>query len=104
MLHDEKLKQEPYTRAIFPNMCKGILPEDVRTQAKFSSGAMTLAFAVYWEKKQLEDFKDHQIEDRLNLFNQEKLKKPPESYDLIGGVIIVSPSGSYISKNSPKGE
>lgn len=63
----ELFRPKPYTRALFRNICKGLLPEKVRIQPKFS-GAMTLAFAEYWHKKQEEELADYQIVDPLQMY------------------------------------
>jgi hypothetical protein len=47
------------------------LPDDVRLQQK-RNGAMTLAFAEYWKKIQLEDFQDWEIKNSLGLLHAEK--------------------------------
>jgi len=65
----------PYTRALFRNVCKGLLPEKVRLQPKFS-GAMTLAFAEYWKKTTAEQLKDYKIVDPLGMYeSQEALEQ-----------------------------
>lgn len=74
---------EPYTRAVFRNMCIGLLPEHVRLQPKHS-GAMTLAFAEYHQKKQFDELKDYKITDPLDMFCPvEKLRKNGDSVDNI---------------------
>lgn len=67
----EAFKPKPYTRAIFRNICKGILPESVRLQQKFN-GAKTLAFADYWNYITLADLKNYTIEDRLEMYEKKK--------------------------------
>ncbi|HAC14675.1 MAG TPA: asparagine synthase, partial [Bacteroidetes bacterium] len=58
----------------FRNICKGILPDKVRLQPKFS-GAMTLAFAEYWKKKSTEELSDYEIKNHTGLFaSEEELK------------------------------
>lgn len=71
---------KPYSRALFRNICKGILPEKVRTQPKFS-GAKTLAFADYWIKTKYEQLQDYQLRNSLNLFisEEEYAKKQHEN-------------------------
>ncbi len=75
---------KPYSRALFRNICKGILPEKVRTQPKFS-GAKTLAFADYWIKTKNQQLQNYQINNSLNLFisEEEFAKRQPES-ELMG--------------------
>ncbi|MBU1821972.1 MAG: asparagine synthase [Bacteroidetes bacterium] len=63
----ETFKPKPYSRVIFRNMCKGILPDSVRLQPKFN-GAKTLAFADYWIYTNLNDLKEYEIEDQLEMF------------------------------------
>lgn len=63
----ETFKPKPYSRAIFRNMCKDLLPDSVRLQPKFS-GAKTLAFADYWIYTKLKELKAYEIEDRLQMF------------------------------------
>ncbi|WP_259014521.1 asparagine synthetase B family protein [Emticicia fluvialis] len=64
-----------YNRALFRNMCKDILPDAVRLQPKFS-GAMTLAFAEYWKKKNIEDLKTYQVTDPLQMMLPDKRLAP----------------------------
>jgi asparagine synthase (glutamine-hydrolysing) len=59
-------RPKPYTRALFRNLCIGILPEMVRLQPKFS-GAMTLAFAEYWKKTQAEELKEYILKNHTGL-------------------------------------
>ncbi len=59
-------RPKPYTRALFRNLCIGILPDKVRMQPKFS-GAMTLAFAEYWKKTQAEELKDYKLKNHTGL-------------------------------------
>ena len=63
-------RPKPYSRALFRNICKGILPDKVRLQPKFS-GAMTLAFAEYWMKKSQEELSDYEIKPHTGLFASE---------------------------------
>lgn len=71
---------KPYSRALFRNICKGILPEKVRTQPKFS-GAKTLAFADYWIKTKHQQLQNYLIKNSLDLFisEEEYAKKQHES-------------------------
>ncbi len=66
-LPTEMFRPKPYKRALFRNVCKGLLPEKVRLQPKFS-GAMTLAFAEYWKTKTAEELEDYEITDPLNMY------------------------------------
>jgi asparagine synthetase B (glutamine-hydrolysing) len=59
-------RPKPYSRALFRNLCIGILPDKVRLQPKFS-GAMTLAFAEYWKKTQAEELKDYKLKNHTGL-------------------------------------
>ncbi|MHA8066754.1 asparagine synthase-related protein [Aquirufa sp. ROCK2-A2] len=67
----EYFKPVTFSRPVFRTICEGILPDDVRLQQK-RNGAMTLAFAEYWKKTQLEDFKDWEIKNSLGLLHAEK--------------------------------
>lgn len=60
-----------YTRPLFRTICEGILPDDVRLQKK-QNGAMTLAFAEYWKKQQIEDFKNRKLINSLSMLDTEK--------------------------------
>jgi len=98
-LPTEMFTPEPYTRAIFRNMCIGILPENVRTQPKFS-GATTLAFADYWKKKRMKDLEGYEVKDALNmLIPEEKLNKNGDMMDLILAILYYS-LDYYINKYS----
>lgn len=70
-LPPEIFRPKPYKRALFRNVCKGLLPEKVRLQPKFS-GAMTLAFAEYWKTKTAEELKDYVITDPLGMYELSK--------------------------------
>ena len=59
-------RPKPYTRALFRNLCIGILPDKVRLQPKFS-GAMTLAFAEYWKAKQADELKNYKLKNHTGL-------------------------------------
>lgn len=81
---------EPYSRALFKNMCIGILPESVRLQPK-NNGAMTLAFAEYYRKKQFEDLKHYKAADRLEMFcPQENVKLDGDAVDDIQAIAYYS--------------
>lgn len=75
---------KPYTRALFRNVCKGVLPEQVRLQPKFN-GAKTLAFADYWIKIKYQQLQEYPVVNSLGLFLSEEdfLKRNPES-ELMG--------------------
>ncbi|WP_209329590.1 asparagine synthetase B family protein [Lunatimonas salinarum] len=60
-------KPKPYKRALFRNLTKGILPENVRLQPKFN-GAKTLAFADYWITNKSEQLADYVPKDRYSLY------------------------------------
>jgi asparagine synthetase B (glutamine-hydrolysing) len=75
---------KPYSRALFRNICKGILPEKVRTQPKFS-GAKTLAFADYWIKTKYQQLQNFRIKNALNLFiSEEEYDKRQHESELMG--------------------
>lgn len=76
-LPSEFFKPKTYTRMVFRTMCLGILPDQVRLQAK-TNGALTLAFAEYWQKKQFEKLQANTIRDKFKLYisNIENLKLP----------------------------
>ncbi|TDQ19398.1 asparagine synthase (glutamine-hydrolysing) [Algoriphagus boseongensis] len=64
-------KPKPKGRALFRNVCKGILPERVRLQKK-QNGAFTLAFYEYHTIKKFDDLKTYSIKNRLVMFTSEK--------------------------------
>jgi len=68
----EYFNPKPFTRPLFRKICEGILPDDVRLQKKYN-GAMTLAFAEYWIKKQIEDYKNRPLKNSLGLIDTEKI-------------------------------
>jgi asparagine synthase (glutamine-hydrolysing) len=59
-------KPKPYTRALFRNVCQGILPDKVRLQYKYNY-AYTLAFYDFYAKKKIEALKDYQVQNVLGL-------------------------------------
>ncbi len=73
-------KPKPYNRAVFRNVCKGILPDKVRLQKK-NNGAYTLAFYDYLEKRKQEELKDYEVLNHTGLLisEEEFLKKADES-------------------------
>ncbi len=73
-LPSEMFAPVPYTRALFRNVCKGILPEDVRTQAKFN-GASTLAFAHYWLDQKTKAFQKIPMQDPYGMVNLKKMEE-----------------------------
>lgn len=79
-LPSEMFAPVPYTRALFRNVCKGILPEDVRVQPKFN-GATTLAFAHYWHEQKSVAFENIPLKDPYGLVDLEKLKKVEKAKD-----------------------
>lgn len=68
----EMFKPVPVSRIIFRTMCKDLLPDSVRLQPKHS-GALTLAFAEYRMKRNLEDMRDYTIKDRFGMIIKEDL-------------------------------
>lgn len=67
----ELFKPKPYSRALFRNLTKGILPDKVRLQPK-RSGAKTLAFADYWIFTKAEALKNYSIKNQLGLMISEE--------------------------------
>ncbi len=96
-LPTEMFEPKPYTRAVFRNLCKEILPEDLRTQPKFN-GAMTLAFAEYWLKKQLEEFGTYSLKDSLHIFNKARLNTP-QTFDQMTRLLTLYKMDYMINKN-----
>ena len=84
---------QEYDRALFRNICKGILPESVRLQQKYN-GAMTLAFAEYSKKKAIEELKNYQIKNHLQLIDTNNLSKlddfEKKMYISVLGIIILT--------------
>lgn len=80
-LPSELFNPQPHTRSVFRNMCKGILPDQVRLQVKVN-GALTLAFAEYWQKQQLEELEKGKLEDQYKMYisNTETLDLPKFMY------------------------
>lgn len=72
-LPSEMFKPKPYTRVIFRNLTKNMLPDSVRLQPKFS-GAMTLAFAEYWMKTQAKDLEPIALKDRFEMYKDPKIE------------------------------
>ena len=76
----ELFKPKPYSRALFRNLAKGILPDKVRLQPK-RSGAKTLAFADYWIFTKAEELKNYKIKNHTGLMisEEEYLRKEAEN-------------------------
>jgi len=66
-LPTEMFRPRDYDRAVFRNMCRGILPDSVRLQPKLN-GAYTLAFVEYWRKKKMNSLRDYEVLDLLDMF------------------------------------
>ena len=96
----EFFNPKKYTRALFRKICEGILPDDVRLQRKYN-GAMTLAFAEYWKKEQIKDFKDWQIKNSLKLFDTEKIIDETQ-FDQLVRKIFLNKMDYLIEKNLVK--
>jgi hypothetical protein len=64
-------KPKPYSRALFRNMCKEILPDKVRLQPK-RSGAKTLAFADYWIHTKSAELKNYSLKNHTGLMISEE--------------------------------
>jgi asparagine synthase (glutamine-hydrolysing) len=62
---------EAYNRTLFRNICRTILPEQVRVQVKHN-GAFTLAFFEYWYQNNLSMLKNHGFDNRLGLIDTAK--------------------------------
>ncbi len=73
-------KPKPYSRALFRNLCEGILPDKVRLQPK-RNGAKTLAFVEYWKQRKSEELKDYKIKNHTGLMisTEEYQKQEGES-------------------------
>lgn len=93
-----------YNRALFRDLCKGILPDEVRLQPKFS-GAKTLAFADYWWLSKYEELKDYVIEDRLGMFidvDSFKKKVTEGEFMMKKGVVKLKELDYLINRNWPE--
>jgi asparagine synthase (glutamine-hydrolysing) len=77
-LPTELFKPRPYSRALFRNLAKGILPDKVRLQPK-RNGAKTLAFADYWIYTQFEELKNYTIKNHIGLMLSEEEYQQKES-------------------------
>ena len=67
----ELFKPKPYSRALFRNICKGILPDRVRLQTK-RNGSKTLAFADYWVTKKSVELNHYKIKNHTGLMMTEE--------------------------------
>jgi len=67
-LPTEMFRPKKHDRVVFREMCKTILPDSIRLQPKVN-GAFTLAFVEYWKEKQMEDLKNYEVMDSLELFH-----------------------------------
>jgi asparagine synthase (glutamine-hydrolysing) len=81
-LPSEMFAPVPYTRALFRNVCKGILPEDVRIQPKFN-GATTLAFAYYWQDQKDKAFQKIPLHDPYDMVDFQKLQNMKNKREFI---------------------
>lgn len=98
-LPSELFKPQPFTRNIFRNICKEILPERVRLQVK-ANGAFTLAFAEYWQKLQIEELQKIILKDQYQMYILES-KKPNLSKSLcLDRRIILYKMDYLINRNS----
>jgi hypothetical protein len=95
-------RPKPYTRALFRNLCKGILPDKVRLQSKFS-GAMTLAFAEYWKKTEAQELGDYKLKNHTGLMTEpeENDKFNEDSESLINVLINVRKMDYIIEQHWP---
>lgn len=98
-LPSELFNPQPHTRSVFRNMCKGILPEQIRLQVK-ANGALTLAFAEYWQKQQLKELQEGNLEDRYTVYisDSENLNLPKFMY--YNKRILLYKMDYLINKNS----
>lgn len=80
-LPSELFNYQPFTRNIFRNICKGILPEQIRLQVKVN-GALTLAFAEYWQTQQLKELQESNLKDQYTMYisDYENLDLPKFMY------------------------
>jgi len=62
----ELFKPKPFSRALFRNVCKGILPDKVRLQYKYNY-AYTLAFYDYYSKMKFETLSSYKIKNHTGL-------------------------------------
>ena len=93
----EYFNPKKFSRSLFRTICEGILPDDVRLQKK-QNGAMTLAFAEYWKKEQIEDFKKWQIKNSLQLFDTNKVFDEI-NLDVLGRKVVLNKMDYLIEKN-----
>jgi asparagine synthase (glutamine-hydrolysing) len=97
-LPTEMFKPEPYTRRIFRELCKGLLPEEVRTQNK-NNGALTLAFAEYWHRTKKDAFRSISLKDPLNMIQLEKLEEQGVNIGLLSRQVKVMELAYSIQQN-----
>ncbi|EKB47409.1 asparagine synthetase B family protein [Cecembia lonarensis] len=62
----ELFKPKPFSRALFRNVCKGLLPDRVRLQYKYNY-AYTLAFYDDYSHKKIEALRDYRIKNHTGL-------------------------------------
>jgi len=93
----EYFNPEKYSRPLFRTICEGILPDDVRLQKK-QNGAMTLAFAEYWKKQQIEDFKNRPLMNSLHMFDTQKVFDETE-LDGMGRKVVLNKMDYMFEKN-----
>jgi asparagine synthase (glutamine-hydrolysing) len=68
-LPSETFKPEKINRMFFRKMCEGILPQEIIYQPK-QNGANTLAFSEYWKKNKMNEIKNINLIDQLNLYKE----------------------------------
>jgi hypothetical protein len=64
-------KPKPKARALFRNVCKGILPDNVRLQKK-DNGAYALAFFENWTLTKYDELNDYQVKNHLGMLATEE--------------------------------
>lgn len=82
-LPEAMFKPRGYNRRIFRDLCKDLLPEQVRTQPKFS-GATTLAFADIWTNNKKQEYdRLLTLDDPLNYYiSQRQMEKQSAGEEL----------------------
>ena len=94
-LPSELFKPKEFNRMLFRTMCEDILPKEIIYQPK-QNGANTLAFSEYWKKNKMNEIKNIQILNRLNLY-KESNKNQLDEIDQINLYLTIFEIDYYIN-------
>lgn len=90
----------PYSRMLFRNICRNILPDTVRLQTK-NNGALTLAFAEYWKIQNIEYFENTELINSTGIIDAHKQLKL-EGFDFLRTDLKKYEIDFFIEKNNYK--